>query len=264
MTGQPRTWAIGGEESKVDQNSLALLIAILGTIFVMGVRITALAAHFVLATARARHQPSGSRRRWGGKACWPRFSTIFVAGLAVLLHASSPQGLAQEAPDGFDSLSVGISAVANVNRNTFHNFWSPDPGAELVLETPFYFGRVQAGALYMYFDAREPEQPDFRALYPFLGWGIQLPLPLSLDWYNGVRLGSYLITFDTIRGNRVERELGLGLNSRLGLRLGGAWAIDFSATYSVIFTHERIHLVYLAAGVRRFFRMPAWLREFLD
>ncbi len=183
---------------------------------------------------------------------------------AGLLSVGPGAAAAQDRRRAFDTLSVAIRVAANVNRDTFHRFWDPDPGVELAFQTPFRFGEVELGVHYASFRAKSAEQPDFRAFFPYLGWGYEAALAPRLRWHNGVRAGTFLMTFDIGGVNRTEQELGLGLQTRLSYQVGGAWSVDVSARYRAVFTRERLHYVFLAAGLERAFPMPRWLREFLD
>lgn len=173
-------------------------------------------------------------------------------------------GAAQDNAAAFESLRLDLNLVANVNRTSLHDFWKPGPGAELAVETPFYRGTIEIGIQYSRFQARQTAQPDFTALFPFLGWGLELPMTARLDWHNSGRLGSFVMGFDITGGGRTEQELALALRSRLAYALNDAWSLHVAAHYQVVFTHERLHLFYISGGIGRVFDMPGWLREFLD
>lgn len=177
---------------------------------------------------------------------------------------TAPAAGAQQTSPAFDTLSIGVRVVANVNRNTFHRYWDPGPGVELNFETPFYLGRIEAGLHYGGFSARRPEQPDFRSLFPYLGWGYDWRVGARVSWYNGIRVGDFLMNYDIPGDNTFEQELGVALNSRLSCVIVPEWSLDVSVRYRVVFTHERLRHIYIAAGLRRSLRTPRWLREFLD
>lgn len=189
-----------------------------------------------------------------------------LLALFILLSVGPSAGrlAGQEAEGAFRTLGIGLRGVANVNRTDLHELWSPELGVELGVETEFYLGRVEAGLLYTRFDARQAPQPDFSTLYPFVGWGVSLPLPRGVVWSAGGRIGSYLFSFETSGPNLDEQELALGLVSTLSFPLGDAWTVDASLHYSQIFTHHRIRLLYLAAGVRRSFDLPGWVSGLLQ
>ncbi len=195
-----------------------------------------------------------------------RFRKLLLHFLAasVLLSAAPGAASAQQPSAAFDTLTVQLRAVANVNRNTFHRFWDPGPGLELNIQTPFNFGKLEAGLHYAGFDGKTPVQPDFRALFPYLGWGYDAALSDRFSWYNGLRAGSFLMAFDIGGDDRTEQELGLGLVSRLSYRLGGTWSLDLSGRYRFVFTRERLRFVFLAAGLGRAFDTPGWLKALFE
>lgn len=206
---------------------------------------------------RGRHARVRSMRHRG---------TLSLIALSILVSLPATHGTssAQEPAHTFDTVTVQLRAVANVNRNTFHRFWEPGPGLELNLQAPLNVGTLEAGLHYAGFAGKATEQPDFKVLFPYLGWGYDAPLSSRFSWYNGTRAGSLIMRFDVSQGNRTEQELGLGLVSLLSYRLGGAWSLDLSARYRVVFTHERLRFFFLAAGLGRDFAAPAWLKDLFE
>jgi hypothetical protein len=185
--------------------------------------------------------------------------------LAIAVAATQATTLtAQHSPSAFDTLTITANAVANVNRSGFHDYWEPRPGLEIQATTPFYLGTAEAGLHYAGFDAKASEQPDFSTLFIFLGWGYEWPITQRFGWYNGIRAGTFLMLFDLPSELSEEQELGLALNSQLHYRFAGAWSLAFAARYRVVLTAERLRFVFVAAGVRRSFGMPKWLKNFLD
>lgn len=189
---------------------------------------------------------------------------LLALPMAALLGALPGTGSAQQTRAAFDTLTVQLRVVANVNRNSFHRFWDPEPGLELNLQTPFNFGKLETGLHYASFDAKTPDVPDFKAFFPYLGWGYDAELSNRASWYNGLRAGSFLMSFDTGGNNRTEQELGVGVVSRLSYRVGGAWTLDVSGRYRVVFTRERLRFVFLAFGLGRAFDTPDWLKALFE
>lgn len=186
---------------------------------------------------------------------------LVLAAVALLcLHALPCQAQSREP---FDTLGVTLRVSANVNHTRFHDFWDPGAGFELGFDTPFYLGSVEVGVHYNAFAARSRDQPDFASIFPFLGWGIDSPISTRIRWTNGLRIGSFVMYFDTGEGNQEELELALALTSRLRFRLSPGWSLEIGARYREVFTHERLRYVFLAAGLTRSMASPGWLREFL-
>ena len=193
-----------------------------------------------------------------------------VLGLLAACALSGGDLRAQDAPaavpanGAFDSLAVALRMSANVNRNTFHEFWDPRAGLELEVATPFYVGTAEAGLHVTRFSGAGVEQPDFSAWFPYLGWGLAWSPHPRLRWRNGARVGMSFMRFDEVASNRDERELGVELASRLAVTVSGPWAVDVGARYQVVFTRERLRLLFLTAGARYALPMPSWLKEFLS
>lgn len=188
-----------------------------------------------------------------------------LAPLAILAFlAPQAQPCRAQGSEPFDTVSASLRVSANVNHTLFHDFWDPGAGVELGFDTPFYLGSVEAGLHYNGFAADSPDQPDFDSLFPFFGWGIEAPIGTRLRWYNGLRIGSFLMFFDAVDVNDNEQELALGLNSRARVSLSAGWSIELGARYREIFTHRRLRYVFLAAGLTRSMASPGWLREFLE
>ena len=182
-----------------------------------------------------------------------------MTDLCAQLTGAQPTGTGV----AFDSLSFALRVTANVNRNTFHRFWDPEPGVELEASTPFYLGAAEVGIHYTRFTASTDAQPDFKAVFPYLGWGLGSSLGRRITWHNSARVGISFMTFDGVPGNNTERELGVDVGSRVTVGVGGPWAMDLAARYQVVFTHERLRWLLLSAGARGTFTTPGWLKDFL-
>jgi hypothetical protein len=182
--------------------------------------------------------------------------------LTVSLLLPSTAG-AQAPASPFDTIAASLRLTANVNHNVFHRYWSSDPGVELELETPFYFGDAEAGFHFNSFDGRTEEQPDFASVYVFVGWGYELPVYGRLDWRNGIRIGTFFTHFAGSGDNLSELELATALDTRLSYPFALHWSAELSTRYQVVFTHERLRLLFLAFGFSYAFKTPNWLQEFL-
>lgn len=190
-----------------------------------------------------------------------------LLALAVCFASAIAPLRAQEAANtsgaAFDSLSFALRTALNVNRNTFHDFWDPEPGLEIESSTPFYLGRVEAGLQYLRFSARSQEQPDFSVWLPYLGWGLGWTATGRLTWHNSARVGMSFMRFAEIESNPSEQELAIDLSSRLSFSIAGPWAVDVGGRYQVVFTEERLRWLFLTVGLRHNLATPGWLKEFL-
>ena len=187
----------------------------------------------------------------------------------ILILIVFPEGqllLAAEDPKPFSIFAIRISGAVNSNQNTFHEYWEPGFGAELLLEMPFYLGDIQAGIHIYPYSGRSSYQPDFLSLYIFVGWGLGLRLSPGIQWYNGLQLGSYQMAFDDSdidESQALESELGVGLNTRFDVNLMNSWSFQAGAVYLHVYTKKPLELIMLTAGVSYTFDTPEWLKEFL-
>lgn len=180
----------------------------------------------------------------------------------LLLMVDSPQAQSREA---FDSLEIGVQYVVNTNRNVFHDFWAPGRGIDAFIETPFYYGAVQAGLHAFPFYGQETSISDFQTVFVYLKWGLRWSLLNKLDWFNHISIGSNIVIFDKAQGySRYENELGMGLDSGVSYPVYKNIAINFSGSYNVIFTHKQIKLAFLSAGMSYSLSTPGWLKAFLE
>ncbi len=180
----------------------------------------------------------------------------------LLLMVDSPQAQSREA---FDSLEIGVQYVVNTNRNVFHDFWAPGRGIDAFIETPFYYGAVQAGLHAFPFYSRESGVPDFQIVFIYLKWGQRWTLLNKLDWFNHIGVGSNIMIFEKEPGHaRHESELGVSLNSGVSYPFYRNIAINLSGSYNIIFTRKRIKLAFVSAGMSYSLSTPGWLKAFLE
>jgi hypothetical protein len=193
-----------------------------------------------------------------------------TAGVALTLALAAGCAVplaAQRRPAAFETITPSVSLARNLNRNAFHEQWSPGTGIVLAAELPFYAGQVEAGVEQLGYESRSAGVPGFRGRWFFVGWGLELAPVAPLRLKPGVRLGSYAMRFDEAslpEGRRHESEVAFELVSRAALRLGARWSVSVSGHYRLVDTDPVIRHVNLAAGLSRTFDSPRWLRDFLD
>jgi len=180
----------------------------------------------------------------------------------LLLMVDSPRAQSMEA---FDSLEIGVHYVVNTNRNVFHDFWAPGQGIDAFIETPFYYGAVQAGLHAFPFYGQETGVSDFQIIFVYLKWGKRWSLLNKLDWFNHISIGSNIMIFEKGWGyNRYENELGMGFDSGVSYPVYRNTAINLSGSYNIIFTRTRIKLAFVSAGMSYSLSTPGWLKAFLE
>jgi hypothetical protein len=181
--------------------------------------------------------------------------------------ALQPPLHAEARPRPFETIRIELSAVTSTNRNDFHEHWDPGVGIEALAEMPFHLGVVQAGAQYNPNESRQPDIPDFTALFTYLGWGMDLRLPRRFSLLSGVRTGVLWMDFDSLveaDSGTDENELGFSWHSSLRYRIDGSWSVNLTGRYRVVLTHKRLKQAFVSLGIGRSFATPRWLQEFLQ
>jgi len=179
---------------------------------------------------------------------------------------SGSQLLAEDSATAFKSLSFRLNLLTNTNRNILHHYWEPVIGGEAEVEMPFYAGNMRAGLQLFQFNGRSETYPDYLVSFLYIGWGVEISLFSQLDWYNGIRLGSYQMRFDDTDINptqRIESELGFGVDTGLNLKISSGWRSHIGVGYIVVFTYKKIELLNFSVGISYTLAAPAWLTELL-
>ncbi len=189
---------------------------------------------------------------------------MFAAFIGLLVLSSPTSG--QSAP--FDSLTIGINAITNPNRNVFHDFWTPETGAEGYAEMPFYLGDIRIGLQYLPYESVSGIEPDFNSLFGYLQWDARTRSFKNLSANGGVRIGLFQMrfaenNFDLSEGLIVEREFAIGASLGLNYNLYKQWRLNIAGSYVSILTDKKIELLFLSFGISRTFPAPQWLKNFL-
>jgi hypothetical protein len=191
------------------------------------------------------------------------------AHLFLLLTALSLTSAAGAyAAEPFDSLEVGVLAVADVSNTEYHEFWQHGRGAEIFAQTPFYSGSMRLGLRYLTND-RQPDEtvPDSRSLYVYLGWSM-IEFEVWRDRLItelGLGVGVNQWRFDeTQTGNNQELEAATEIYGRARFVFAGSWSVNTTLRYQTTYTRTTINIVYVTLGVSRAFGMPGWLKGFLE
>jgi len=186
----------------------------------------------------------------------------------VAAHVLSPAVLpAQARPAPFETIDLGLTLLADLNRGALHRYWSPGPGVGAGATMPFYLGSVEAGVQYAHPEALRDDVPGFRSLFFYAGWGGGHELGNGFRAGGGLRVGLLAMRFDGDSlpdSRRRESELGVALRAALRWTPSGAWFTEAAVSYQSILTHHRMEQVFLSAGLGRRFGTPRWLRDFLD
>ncbi len=169
--------------------------------------------------------------------------------------------------EAFSRLSFGINILMNNPDKDFDRYWNSDLGIEGRMETPFYFGDLQAGGFFLPFKSRKNEQPDFNSYFIFLGWGKRVNLPLKTFFYSSIKAGSFVMNFnlDSLGSTqKIESELGLSLKGGIGINLFSPLQAYAGIEALHVFTRHKLSFVLFSAGLSYTITTPVWLKDFLE
>lgn len=199
--------------------------------------------------------------------CLYKFFFIIVTALLITGFNYVNECSAQDST-AFSNIKIGLEYSNNFNRNDdIHEYWKPNTGLRGYCETPFYYGNANVGIRYISFRTSEQDLPDFWSIYFFVGWGVELELPLNLKWQNGFNLGHYQMDFieetEDFGEEDRESEFGIELVTNLSYPITDEININTSLSYLRVITNKKINLMFVNAGLNYTFKTPGWLRDFL-
>ena len=168
----------------------------------------------------------------------------------LLFLISSEQLICSVHNNPFDSLSLSIQLIQNLNRNIFHDFYEPRNGIKTSITTPFYWGDIQGSLQVMPYYNKGQSDADFTGIHANLKWGKQLYLSDKQRWFNGGGIGWYIFYFsDEIVVGKIESELSTSYMSQLSLLVHKNISLSFEISKDTIFTYKKIDLVHISIGI---------------
>lgn len=170
-----------------------------------------------------------------------------------------------QTPAPFSRIAVSTGGLRHVNDTYFHRYWTPGPGGEVRVSTPFYIGNVFAGATASRYAPATSGVPGFLGIFAYAGWEYGFrPLP-RVTLSAGGRVGNLRMSFDefTFEGDRNESEMTAAASARLQVRIVDGVSAYVAGTYMKTFTFVRLQFAYASAGLSFQFNTPEWLRDLL-
>lgn len=182
--------------------------------------------------------------------------------LVVFLFAESI--FSQTNSGSFDKSAFAITYNKTSEHNGLETFWQIDNGFTGYFQTQFYIGDISLGLTHTSFNGNRKKYPDFSSKYLFLSWTGNLDLPLNSTLALGVKVGTFLMTFegDTLNSfQKNESELAIGPYAILSFPLLSHFSLNLSSEFITVFTKRSMKFLNISAGVSYTFKTPDWLKR---
>jgi hypothetical protein len=189
---------------------------------------------------------------------------VHAATLVLLLGSSAG---AQSARSGaFSSLTIRAGVTRFSTDSRLAQYYSPETGFVIQASVPFEFGELSLTGERAAFTSVGGVNPDFHGTLALLGWRYPQrlfgPVTARIGGHGGIMQFSFQ---DTVinAGLRKERELALGVDGSVEVRVVGGVSAFLMGEYSHVWLHVPVHLARASAGLAYTAPTPAWLRDFL-
>jgi hypothetical protein len=192
-------------------------------------------------------------------ACFAVLGSFRASGASERSGPASPEGL-------FSTITVELSALDDVNDDTFQSYWDLGMGGEIAALSPVPHGFLEIAAHPFANDARGPGLPDVPMLATWLGWGANVHLPRAIVLRASARTGVAWMIYESTESSaeQDENELAFGARATIHVPLARTWSLHVGLRAAHILTHDPIDLVFAGGGVAYSFATPSWLRWFLE
>lgn len=167
----------------------------------------------------------------------------------------------------FDKSSFAISYIKTTEHNGLDTYWNIKNGFGGYFQTQFYIGDISVGVAYTSFKGVKNKYPDFSSNYIYLSWIGVIDLPLNSSIGVGIKIGSYLMTFesDTLSSfQKNESELAVGPYAIFSLPVFNHLSLNLSGEFITVFTKRPMRFFNISAGISYSFTTPGWLRRVFE
>ena len=143
--------------------------------------------------------------------------------------------------------------------------WKQQLALQAGLQIPFHTGRIEAGAHGQTWHTPNIARPDWTALFVFVGWQAIGSVNERTTLSGGMRLGNYVMMFDTeaVVGQRRESEFGAAPVVGLRIRLWNRTELYAEAMWVRVLTRPVIDVRQASVGLSTTLAMPHWLEALL-
>lgn len=191
--------------------------------------------------------------------------TAFLVTCVVVVsvtHVTLAQAPQQE--NAFSSVSLyGLYSHPVSSRGVSE--WNQQLAVQAGLQIPFHTGLIEAGAHGQAWKTPNIALPDWNALFVFAGWQAVGAVNDRTTLTGGIRIGNYVMMFDTdaVVGQRRESEFAAAPVVGLRVRLWGSVDLHAEATWIRVLTRPVIDTRQVTAGLSTTLAMPGWLEALL-
>jgi len=182
-------------------------------------------------------------------------------------------------------VSVGLSVVnddymngyatpnSSDDANKYDKWWTAGIGLAYSVggcdfdEDKDGLGDVSIGVSHISFKGIKKKHPDFSSNYIYLSWVGTIDLPLNSSLSAGLKIGSYLMSFDNDTLNsfqKNESELAVGPYAVFYFPVFNYISLSLSGEFITVFTKRSMKFLYLSAGVSYSFSTPNWLKRVFE
>jgi len=175
--------------------------------------------------------------------------------------------LSQSMNNTFDKSTFALSYIKTTEYNGLDTYWNIENGFGGYFQTPFYIGDVSVGISHTSFKGLKSKYPDFSSNYIYLSWIGVVDLPLNSSLGAGIKIGSYLMTFESDTLNSFqenESELAIGPYAIFTMPLFSQFSLNLSGEFITVFTNRSMKFINLSAGISYSFATPNWLRRVFE
>jgi len=189
---------------------------------------------------------------------------LFLFFFSSISFFSSTDLFSQNEP--FSKITIALSAAKQGNSTLINDFWENNFSLEGNLESPFYFGEVKTGLIFIPFTGNSVKYPNFKIFYFYLGWNGVINFYNNFSASFGISAGSSFMYFhaDQIAAfEKTESELTFSTGAKIKYQIAGKVGIFSKIDLIKIFTKNNIDLILISAGIDFTIDTPKWLENFL-
>jgi hypothetical protein len=167
-------------------------------------------------------------------------------------------------------LSIGLNFSDKINTETFDNYWNSSPAIGIDFSFKENFGELGFGISLAKFGKKTVSTESFYAVEYFLSYRNSIEIFSDLYLIPQLNIGIcefrfYELDLETTNdAGEVEREFFIKYLLGLSYLINQEIQVELLPSFQKIYTHKRIDLFRIEAGIKYWFKSPVWLEEFFS